>query len=92
MTRFDILQQLSSYLMPVTCKQIAKDSGYINWRTRSFQASLATRLRRLKTYGLLRRETFRTGLIFRSRRRLHHWSITSRGMARLAWAKSEGKV
>lgn len=92
MTRFEILRQFSTYITPVSCKDFAKRTGDPNAHTRSFQASLATRLRRLRAYGLLRRETYKSGLIFRSKRRIHHWSITSRGRDRLAWAKSNGEV
>jgi hypothetical protein len=45
-----------------------------------------------KRFPLLRRATYKSGLIFRSKRRLHHWSITARGRDRLAWAESKGKV
>lgn len=92
MTRFEILREFSTYVTPVTCKDFAKGTGDPKAHTRSFQASLATRLRRLRTHGLLRRATYKSGLVFRSKRRLHHWSITSRGRDRLAWAKSKGKV
>lgn len=92
MTRFEILREFSKYFSPVTCKDFAKGTGNPKAHTRSFQASLATRLRRLRAYGLLRSATYKSGLIFRSKRRLHHWSITARGRDRLAWAESEGKV
>ena len=92
MTRFEILLEFSTYLTPVTCKNFAKGTRDPKAHTRSFQASLATRFRRLRAYGLLRRETYKSGLIFRSKRRLHHWSITARGRDRLAWAQSKGNV
>jgi hypothetical protein len=92
MTRFEILRLISNFITPVTCKDLAKSTGFPNSRTRSFQASLATRLRRLRSHGLLQRGRYKSGLIFRSKRRLNHWSITQRGKDRLAWAKSKNLV
>jgi DNA-binding IclR family transcriptional regulator len=92
MTRFEILNLVSNFPTPVSCKDLAKSTGLPNFHTRSFQASLATRLRRLKNHGLLRVDGHKSGLFFRSKRRLNHWSITKRGRDRLAWAKSEKLV
>ena len=90
MTKFEILDLISSRLIAVTCKELAKSTGRPNSHKRSSQASFATRLRRLHSQGLLRRKRFRPGLVFRSRREVNHWSITDRGRDRLAWAKSKG--
>jgi len=92
MTKFEILDLISSYFTSATCNELAKRTSHPNSHKRSFQAGFATRLRRLHTQGLLRRKRFRPGLIFRSRREVNHWSITDRGRARLAWAKSKGLV
>ncbi len=92
MTRFDILRLISNFLTPVTCKELAKSTGLPNLHTRSFQASLATRLRKLQVYGLLRRKRYRPGFIFRGRREVNHWSLTQKGRDRLAWAESKNLV
>lgn len=94
MTRFEILDQMADYLVPVTCAEFAKRSGHPKAHTRSFQASMATRLRRLKAYGLVRTEGFGWAWrpISRSKRRINYWFITRKGRDRLAWAKSEGKI
>jgi DNA-binding HxlR family transcriptional regulator len=92
MTRFEILRHISKSLTPVTCKDLAKITGNPKAHTRSFQASLATRLRKLSAYGLLRRQIYKSGFLLRSKRKIHHWSITQRGIDRLSWAKSVGKL
>jgi hypothetical protein len=92
MTRFEILGLFTAFLTPVTCKELAKHTRHPNSHTRSFQASFATRLRRLKSYGLLQRKRYRSGFIFRSKREFYHWTLTEKGKDRLAWAKSRGFV
>ena len=93
LSRFHILKLLSDALFGLTCFQLAKKSGQEHWNTRSFRASLATRLRRLRSSGLIRRELDRLSRPAHSRRiGIYRWSITPRGQERLAWAKSKGLV
>jgi len=93
MSRFRILKLISDALFGLTCSQLAKRSGREHWNTRSFHASLATRLRRLRSSGLIRRELDRFSRPARSRRiGIYRWWITQRGQERLAWAKSKGLV
>ena len=47
MPRFDILAILAEQSRPISCKRIAELTGRRGWYRRSFQADLATRLRRL---------------------------------------------
>ena len=51
MTRFNILAIIAGQNQPLTCVEIAKLSGRPGWHTRSFRASLATRLRKLRRWG-----------------------------------------
>jgi hypothetical protein len=93
MTRFEILKLLSDAFFGATCSQLAKMSGQKHWNTRSFRASLATRLRRLRSSSLIRRELDRWSRPAHSRRiGIYRWWITQRGQERLAWAKSKGLV
>ena len=96
MTRFEILKILSAnttffgYPTPISCAELAKRAGHPRSYTRSYQASLATRLRRLWNYGLVIRQfakSHRPGP-----RRVSVWTISPRGMERLSWAKARGKV
>jgi hypothetical protein len=91
MARFRILNLVSEGVFGSTCFQVAKRSGQANWYTRSFRASLATRLRRLRELGLIRCELDRISRSAHSRRDgIYRWRITQRGKDRLAWAKSKG--
>lgn len=63
MTRFDILEYFSGYFGPVTCTDLSKRTGHKNAGSRSFQASLATRLRRLKSLWTLEKDTIQNGNI-----------------------------
>ena len=55
MTRFDLLAILETQMQPISCAQIAKLTGQSRCYSRSFRADLATRLRTLYRWGLLRR-------------------------------------
>jgi hypothetical protein len=93
MTRFHILKLLSDALFGLTCSQLAKKSGKEHWNTRSYRASVATRLRRLRFSGLVRRELDRFSRPAHARRiGIYRWRITQRGQERLAWAKSKDLV
>ena len=90
LSRFQILKLFSNALFGLTCSELARNSGRENWKSRSFRASLATRLRRLRSSGLIRRKL---GTLSRpahsSRAGIYRWWITERGRQRLAWAKSQ---
>ena len=89
----EAFRAISDALFGLTCSQLAKKSGQEHWNTRSFRASLSTRLRRLRSSGLIRCELDRFARPAHSRRiGIYRWSITQRGQERLAWAKSKGLV
>ena len=66
MNRFELLDQLSRNCIllgicrPVSCADLAKQIGNPQFSTPSGRANLATRLRRLWTYGLARRKKDRS--------------------------------
>ena len=85
MTRFDILAILADQSRPISCKRRAELNGKRGWYRRSFQADLATRLRRLYRWGLLRR--WKTAEApFTDGRAIYLWSLSQRGRERLEWA------
>src|SRR6266478_4448644 len=86
MTRFDLLAILDAQTHPISCARIAEISGRRDWYRRSFQADLATRLRKLYRWGLLRRRSVSGGRSW-SRRAKYLWSISERGRTRLEWAQ-----
>ena len=93
LSRFRILELLSEGLFGFTCIQLAKRSGLGGWEARSFQASLATRLRRLRALGLVNRELDKFARTNHSRRiGVFRWRISERGAQRLEWAKSKELV
>jgi hypothetical protein len=95
-TRFEILKLLSAnttifgYPAPISCAELAKRAGHPRFYSRSYKASLTTRLRRLWNYGLVIRQ------FAKSRRpgprRVSVWTISPKGMERLSWAKAHGRV
>src|SRR5437762_12142026 len=85
MTRFDILAILAEQSHPISCKRLAELTGKRGWYRRSFQADLATRLRRLYKWGLLHRWQTAYGF-FRGGRAKYRWSLSPRGKSRLEWA------
>jgi hypothetical protein len=85
MTRFDILAILAAQSRPISCRSIAKLAGKRGWYGRSFQADLATRLRRLYRWGLLHRWRVADGP-FWDQRAIYLWSLSQRGRERLKWA------
>jgi hypothetical protein len=90
MTRFRILEEIGKNLFAVSTKELAKHTNHPSSHTRSYQASLGTRLRRLWHQGLLRRRVdafLRPG---HRRRRVYVWTLSSRGIDRLHWARSNG--
>jgi hypothetical protein len=90
-SRFRILELLSATDGALTCSELAKRSGQAGFWTRSFRASLATRLRRLRRWGLVWRHRERWGRPARSRRAgIYRWRISRRRLARLGWAKEKG--
>jgi hypothetical protein len=90
LSRFRILKLLSNALFGLTCFQLARNSGREDWKSRSFRASLATRLRRLRSSGLVRRDLDGWLRPAHSRRvGVYRWWITKRGRERLAWAESQ---
>lgn len=93
MSRFRILKLISDAIFGLTCFELAQRSGQDHWNTRSFQASLATRLRRLRDSGLIKPGLDRSSRPPRARRKgVYRWRITRRGIARLAWAKAQRLV
>jgi len=92
MTRFNILAIIAGQNQPLTCAEIAKLSGRPCWYTRSFQASLATRLRKLWKWGLVRRKVHPWNRPAHSRERPYVWALSARGRDRVSWARSKGKV
>jgi hypothetical protein len=92
MTRFQILAIIAGQNQALTCAEIAELSGRPGWYTRSFRASLATRLRKLWKWGLLRRDLHPWNRAAHSRQRPYAWRLSARGRQRLSWARSEGKV
>jgi hypothetical protein len=89
-SRFWILLVLSEAFFGLTCREIAQKTGKTRWYTRSFRASLATRLRRLRSFGLVQRTLDRLSRPARSRRvGIYRWKISDRGRQRLLWAKSK---
>ena len=93
LTRFRILALLSSANYGLTCKELAKASGQDHFSKRSFLASLTSRLRRLRRWGLVRRKLDRFNRPMRARRiGVYRWRISRRGLDRLAWARTKRKV
>ena len=94
MTRFDLLAILETQSSPISCARIAVLSGSRRCHRRSFQADLATRLRRLYRWGLLRRRDVskRNFLGGWGKRPKYLWSISARGRERLAWARRRNLV
>jgi repressor of nif and glnA expression len=86
MTRFDILAILAAQSRPISCKRIAELTGKRGWYRRSFQADVATRLRRLYRWGLLQRWRVADGH-FSDGRAIYLWSLSQRGLERLEWAR-----
>jgi hypothetical protein len=90
LSRFRILDLVSEGIIGFTCSQLAKRSGQKSWNTRSFRASLTTRLRRLYQLGLIRRDLDKISRPAHSRKNgIYRWRITSRGIMRLKWAKEK---
>jgi hypothetical protein len=89
MTRFQILELISGQNRPLTCEEIAKLSGHPTGYSRSFYASVASRLRRLWRLGLLCRDSRPSR---RLRGSVYVWTLSERGKERLLWARSQGKV
>jgi len=56
LSRFRILELVSGAIFGLTCSELAKRSGQEHWNARSFRASLATRLRRLRDLCLAKYE------------------------------------
>ena len=91
LSRFRILDLLSESLFGFTCTELAKRSGQANWDTRSFRASLATRLRRLQFSALVKRELDKFARpAHSSSDGIYRWRISVHGMQRLKWAKKNG--
>jgi hypothetical protein len=91
MTRFDILAILATQSHPISCARIAELTQIRGQYRRSFQADLATRLRRLRKWGLLKRWQARKAH-FGAGRSKYLWSITQRGQERLAWASASDQL
>jgi hypothetical protein len=92
-SRFRILELLSETIFGLTCREIAKQTGKEHWSTRSFRASLATRLRRLRALGLVQRKLDRLSRPPGCRRvGIYRWQISDRGLKRLLWARSKKLV
>lgn len=87
-TRFDILAILATQSRPISCARIAELTWMHGRHGRSFHADLATRLRRLRRWGLLKRWSARAPVLGASRAK-YLWSITQRGRERLAWGLSQ---
>lgn len=93
LSRFRILELLSDSLFGLTCAGLAKRAGQKHWDTRSGRASLATRLRRLRTLGLVQFELDKSSRPARSRPDgIRRWRVSQRGIARLEWAKQQKKL
>jgi hypothetical protein len=93
LSRFRILDLLSEGLFGFTCIQLAKRSGQEDSGTRSFRASLATRLRRLRALGLVRCDLDKFSRpAHSSRDGIYRWRVSERGIARLKWAKKNGRL
>jgi hypothetical protein len=93
LSRFRILELLSEGFGGSTCAELAKRTGNEKWKTRSFRASLTTRLRRLKALGLVNRSLDRFFRPARSRRvGIYRWNISAKGINRLAWAREKGWI
>ena len=89
-SRFWILLVLSEAFFGLTCREIAQKQERRGGIRRSFRASLATRLRRLRFSGLVQRTLDRLSRPARSRRvGIYRWKISDRGRQRLLWAKSK---
>ncbi len=89
--RFQLLELISASQHALSCTELAKLTGQPGWYTRSFRASLATRLRRLWRWGLLRRYLDTSQRPRHARRSgVFVWSMSPKGKDRLTWAKSEG--
>src|SRR5271154_5669110 len=93
LSRFRILDLLSEGLFGFTCTQLAKRSGHKGNDTRSFRASLATRLRRLQSSGLVNRDLDKLSRPAHSLPDgVYRWRLTAHGIARLKWAKENGRL
>src|SRR5580698_6523432 len=93
LSRFRILDLLSEGLFGFTCVQLAKRSGQKGNDTRSFRASLTTRLRRLQSSGLVNRNLDKFSRPAHSPREgIYRWRLSARGIARLKWAKENGQL
>lgn len=91
LSRFRVLALLSTSDFGFTTAELAKASGRDRSSSRSFQASLGTRLRRLRRWGLVRCRLDKFDRPMRSRRKgVTRWRLSTRGVERLAWAKSNG--
>jgi hypothetical protein len=91
MTRFDLLGILERQSQPISCARIAVLTGVRGCHSRSFQADLATRLRWLYRWGLLRRRNVsnRRGW---GKRPKYLWTLSVRGRTRLEWARRRDLV
>jgi hypothetical protein len=98
MDRFTLLHYLSKncvlpgFPVAITCAELANRIGDAQFSTPSGRANLATRLRRLWTYGLVRRKTDKSRRPARGGPGVYLWSITEKGLQRLSWAKKHNKL
>src|SRR6266568_3219771 len=93
LSRFRLLELVSTHESGLTCKDLAALSRNPCWYRRSFRASLGTRLRRLWKWGLLQRRLERS---YRTRHASQEgvfvWTITAKGESRLQWARTRRLV
>ena len=92
MSRFVILALLARMNRAVTCVELARLCGLPGWFTRSFRASLNSRLRRLRRWGLVKRKLVPWLKPARASCGVYVWTISERGKLRLQWARKEGKL
>jgi len=92
MTRFELLAILSGQDRALSCAEIAQLTGHPRWYSRNFRASLNARLRRLWRWGLVRRRRAPWRRPAHARCGVYLWSISRRGLERLAWAESQELV
>lgn len=93
LSRFRLLELIAAHERGFTCSALAKLTHLPGWYTRSFRASLGTRLRRLWRWGLLQRRLERSHRTRHARRKgVFVWTITAKGMSRLQWARTRRLV
>src|SRR5690348_17324178 len=91
-TRFEILALLEQQDRAISCREIAEMLRCPAWYSRDVRASLHARLRKLWRWGLVKRRLNPYIRPLYARCGVYLWTLSTRGRARLHWARKQGLV